>query len=702
MVKNYRRNAVTALLLGVAAFAWAGWASADPPARGARLGYTSGAVSFSPAGENDWVQATMNRPLITGDHLWADAGGRAELQIGSAVIRMSGGTSATLLNLDDRIAQLQLAQGTLNVRVRRLGPNDVFEVDTPNLAFSIRRPGEYRVDVDPDGNATTVVVRSGQAEVYGEGAAYVIDAGQSYRFSGTGLRDYDRYADLPRADAFDRWSDDRNRRGDNSVSARYVSRDVIGYEDLDEYGTWRADEGYGNIWVPTRVVAGWSPYHDGHWAWIDPWGWTWVDDAPWGFAVSHYGRWTNMRGTWGWVPGPVAIRPVYAPALVAFVGGNNFQLSISTGNVGGVAWFPLGPRDVYRPAYPVSRGYFTNINTSNTVINNTNITNVYNNTNVTNITYVNRQVPGAIVAVPAAAFVRSQPVARSAVTVSKEVMGTAAVTGVAAVVPIQESVRGAAPAGRKPPAQLMERAIVAKAAPPPAPVPFAAKQPALAANPGKPLDVAALAALKPTAPVPARPVKLVGPSPSTPSNIKSEAGAPVAPQSPPALAPPPERKGKSELREQPGQAAAPNAAAPPGPARRPEPVPAPPPATKSDGTPATRAPVDREPKDGAPQTTDRSGSRTPASAPPPLRPASPPAVKPDNTPAARTPFDREPREAPPQQNGRPEARPTPSASPPRPDAERRAPGPKPEAVKREEQKTEEQLKHEEEDKKRKQ
>jgi hypothetical protein len=82
-------------------------------------------------------------------------------------------------------------------------------------------------------------------------------------------------------------------------------------------------------------------------------------------------------------------------------------LSISTGNVGGVAWFPLGPRDVYRPAYPVSRNYFTNINTSNTVINNTNITNVYNNTNVTNVTYVKRQVPGAIVAVPAAAFVCS-------------------------------------------------------------------------------------------------------------------------------------------------------------------------------------------------------------------------------------------------------------------------------------------------------
>ena len=701
MAKNHRRNRVIALLVGVVAFACAGWASADPPARVARVAYTNGAVSFSPAGENDWVQATMNRPLITGDRLWADAGARAELQIGSAVIHVSGSTDTTLLNLDDRVAQLQLAQGTLKVRVRRLDPNDVFEVDTPNLAFSIRRPGEYRVDVDPDGNATTVVVRSGQAEVYGEGAAYVIDARQSYRFAGTGLRDYDRYAALPQPDEFDRWSDDRNRRGDNSASARYVSRDVIGYEDLDEYGTWRADEGYGNVWVPTHVVAGWAPYRDGHWAWIDPWGWTWVDDAPWGFAVSHYGRWANIRGTWGWVPGPVAARPVYAPALVAFIGGNNFQLSISTGNVGGVAWFPLGPRDVYRPAYPVSRGYFTNINTSNTVINNTNITNVYNNPNVTNVTYVNRQVPGAIVAVPAAAFVRSQPVARSAVAVSKEVIGTAPVAGVAAVAPVHESVSGAAPPGRKPPPELMERAVVAKAAPPPAPVPFAAKQPALAANPGKPLYLAALAAVKPAAPVPARLVKLVGPSPST-ATVKSQAGTPAAPQAPPALAPPPERREKSKPREQPGQAAVPKAGAPPGKAKQPEPVPAAPPAMKSEGAPSTRVPIDREPKQAPPSQTSPPAPSPAATAPPPPRPAPPPVTKPDSTPAARVPTDREPKQAPPQQTGRPEPRPTASPSPQRPDAERRGPEPKPEAVRREEQKTEEQLKREEEDKKRKQ
>ena len=135
-----------ALVAGFAFLAISTGVLADPPSRVARLGYMTGAVSFSPAGENDWVQATINRPLTTGDRLWADAGARAEIQVGGAMIRMNAGTGVSVLNLDDRIAQLQLTQGTLNVRVRRLEPNQVFEVDTPNLAFTLRQPGEYRID----------------------------------------------------------------------------------------------------------------------------------------------------------------------------------------------------------------------------------------------------------------------------------------------------------------------------------------------------------------------------------------------------------------------------------------------------------------------------------------------------------------------------------------------------------------------------
>src|SRR5438876_463749 len=352
-----------------------GSALADPPARVARLSQIGGTISFSPAGEEDWAVAQVNRPLISGDRVWSDAGSHAELQIGAAAARLGANTSVTILNLDDNIAQFQLAQGTLNVRVRQIYGDQFYEIDTPNLAFSIRRAGDYRIDVDPNGNATIIAVRAGQGEAWGEGAAYVITEGQQYTFVGEGLRDY-QFAALPQPDEFDRWCFDRNRRQDSVVAARYVSPEVIGYDDLDQYGTWRNVESYGTVWVPTAVAADWAPYHVGRWGWVEPWGWTWMDDAPWGFAPFHYGRWAYLSSRWCWVPGPIAVRPVYAPALVAFVGGGG--LSISAG-VAGVAWFPLGPGEVYRPSYAVSRGYFNNINVSNTVVNTTVINNVYNN-----------------------------------------------------------------------------------------------------------------------------------------------------------------------------------------------------------------------------------------------------------------------------------------------------------------------------------
>ncbi len=367
-IRNLRSKA-TALGIGIALLIASGWANADPPSRVARLGYTTGSVSFSPAGDPDWLQAVVNRPLTTGDRLWTAANSRAELQIGGAAIRLGPSTSATLLNLNDRMTQVQLSQGSLKVRVRRIGPNQTFEVNTPNLAFTFRSPGEYRIDVDLRDDATAVTVLSGQAEVYGEGASYAVAPRKAYRFYGIGLSDYEPLL-AQRDDGLDRWARERDRRFDNSKSARYLSSNVVGYEDLDANGVWRADPNYGNVWIPNRVASDWTPYRNGHWTWVDPWGWTWIDDAPWGYTVSHYGRWARLGSSWGWVPGPAREQAVYAPALVAFVGGKNFQISAAIGGAlaAAVGWFPLAPREVYQPSYPVSRGYFDNINRSNAVI----------------------------------------------------------------------------------------------------------------------------------------------------------------------------------------------------------------------------------------------------------------------------------------------------------------------------------------------
>ena len=249
----------------------------DPPSRAARLGFVQGTVSFQPGGVEDWVPATMNRPMTTGDRLWTEPGARAELNLGSEAFRLGPRTNFTFLNLNDGTAQVQLSAGSLSVRVRRLDPQEVVEIDTPQIAFTLLRPGDYRIDVSDQGDSTIVSVRGGDAEATGGGQAFPVHARDQVRVSmqeGSDQPVFDRRM-VPPADSFDNWCMDRDRREDMSQSARYVSRDMPGYADLDQNGVWSEDPGIGPVWRPNVVVAGWAPYHYGHWAWIAPWGWTW-------------------------------------------------------------------------------------------------------------------------------------------------------------------------------------------------------------------------------------------------------------------------------------------------------------------------------------------------------------------------------------------------------------------------------------------
>jgi hypothetical protein len=501
----------------------------DPPGRVARLGFIRGNVSFEPAGTEDWVSAVINRPLTTGDKLWNDNDSFSELHLGSASIRLVSNTGFTFLNLTDNMTQVQLTEGTLNIRVRRLGDDETFEVDTPNLAFTLLRPGNYKVNVNEAGDATVVVVRDGQGEVTGGGSAYTVHPQEIGTFNGTDQIEADIESWDNSSDDFDEWCSDRDRRIDNSVSARYVSNDVIGYEDLDEYGGWRPTPEYGTIWFPHVAVVGWAPYHYGHWAYIAPWGYTWVDDAPWGFAPFHYGRWVVVGGVWGWVPAPprpvvagvVYVRPVYAPALVAWVGGPHFAVGVGVG--GGfaagvsVGWFPLGPREVYVPSYHVSRNYVNNINVTNTTVNTTVVNNYYNTavinkTTVNNVTYVNQRVPGAVSATTPQAFTSAQSVSRNAVTVNaREVASAPVVATTPAVAPSKQAVLGSgAIATVHPPRTVETRAVVAKTTPPPPPPSFAKQQQAIQANGGKPLAISQMHQIQPET-VAARPTIKIAP-----------------------------------------------------------------------------------------------------------------------------------------------------------------------------------------------
>jgi hypothetical protein len=589
----------------------------DPPTRVADLNYVTGNVSMQPAGADDWSPAVMNRPFTTGDNLWADTDGRAELHLNNATLRVGSQSSLGFLNLGDSVAQIRFTQGEFMLRVRRLGQDESFEVDTPNAAITILRGGEYRFNADPDAGTTWVVVRHGQAEVTGGGQAFTLNAGNSAQLSGTDQLAYDVQV-APQPDDFEAWSEGRDAHEAHLMSARYLPPDVIGYEELDNYGNWRDTPGYGAVWYPT-VDASWAPYHNGHWAWVSPWGWTWVDDAPWGFAPSHYGRWAYVSGGWGWIPGPLAIvaggpammTPVYAPAMVAFIGGGGWGASLSFGGPA-VGWVPLGPGEIYAPAYQVSQNYFRTVNVSSTTIVNTvNITNVYTNVymnkNVTNVVvnqrFANMAAPNAVTAMPQGAFASGRPVTQVGVSVPRAQatqIQTAAMTVAPRVAPVKQALApmaGARPAPQ-PPARAMSVPIVAKVAPPPPPVSFAA------------------------APHPAG----ILATPATGS--RSNAPPPNVRVAPPArqVVPP----------VRPAQAAPP---ATPGYRPPAQPAPAPTPAYRPPAQPAPApTPAYRPPAQPAPAPT------------PAYRPPAQPAPAP--TPAYRPPA------APPQQQQKPPAKPT--------------------------------------------
>ncbi|OJA63903.1 hypothetical protein BGV68_01755, partial [Burkholderia ubonensis] len=444
----------------------------DPPGRVARLNYLSGAVTTEPAGTDTWSYAAVNRPLTTGDQLWNDAGARSELHIGSTAVRLGESTSLSVMNLDDTTTQLKVGLGSVSTHVRSLPPGTSYEIDTPNLALGIAGPGDYRVDVAPNGASTTVTVRRGSATVYGDNGQYPLSAGQQVVFTGTSLQ-VAQQAPTPGLDPFDQWAAGRDAGEDRSVSARYVSRDIPGYQDLDANGTWRENPTYGATWVPNDVPEGWAPYHDGHWIWQAPWGWTWVDDAPWGFAPYHYGRWAYVDDSWAWVPGPVVVSepPVYAPALVAFVGGGgggfDWSIGLTVGGVAaaGCAWFPLGPGERWHPGWGGwSPHYYDRVN-RNIVVNNVNVNKTVNVTNITNInnTYINYRAPHAITAVPATAFVHGQPVAHFAQHVDPQQWRNAHVTpGTPGIAPVRQSFTGGLRnAAYRPPAAVAQHPVIA-------------------------------------------------------------------------------------------------------------------------------------------------------------------------------------------------------------------------------------------------
>ena len=449
----------------------------DPPARVARLSSIKGTVSLLPSGANDWSQASRNYPLTAGDRIYTDQDSQAELDIGSAAVRAGATTDLTLANLTDQFLQFGLGQGVIRVRVYDLPNGDSIEVDTPNGALTLLLPGDYRVETFPSNNTTLVTVTNGGLDVSGGDLSQRVESGQAVKLIGTDPIAVS-FLSPPEPDDFDQWCWERDRRFTSSDSTAYVSHETPGYEDLDAYGAWDENTPLGPVWYPSGVVVGWVPYRFGRWVWIVPWGWTWVESEPWGFAPFHYGRWAFEGGRWGWVPGPIAMRPYYAPALVVFLGGPQFGVGI-----GGVqAWFPLGPGEPFFPWYHYSSNYLRQVNVAN-IRHIENITNITSITSVNGIHFVNKQA--ATTVVPTSIFRNGQRVDQQGVHIAPEQLARAEVIPHPETNPTARALGGGRPAANPPAIATRAMAPTAGRTPPPAPGARQAYQPPIAA-PGAP------------------------------------------------------------------------------------------------------------------------------------------------------------------------------------------------------------------------
>jgi len=405
------------LLLALAVAATGAWAQEDEmPGRVGRVADIGGAVFVAPADRaSEWVPAEINYPVATGDNLWVSGEGRAEIDFGGGQFRLAGDTNVNVSRLSEREFALFVAQGRLIVRVRALDAGDVAQVDTPNTQVQITRPGLYRIDVSEDRQETTVVVREGEVYAVVAGGLQQVLPGQTATLFGQG----DVQADVRNGagiDGFDSWSANRDRVYLRSTSTNYVSRQMVGYADLDANGSWQTYPDYGAVWFPSAVADDWAPYRYGRWVSVPAWGWTWVDDAPWGYAPFHYGRWAHIGGRWGWCPGAYVARPVWAPALVAWYGGGGW----AAGGGGPVyGWVPLGWRDPYVPSWRNcgSRCW--------TAYNRPYAVNVAERPRQPPAQYANRNVPGAITAVGGAAFAGGRPVRSNLVNLPPQALASA-------------------------------------------------------------------------------------------------------------------------------------------------------------------------------------------------------------------------------------------------------------------------------------
>ena len=285
-----------ALLVALATSSFA-WGEALDPERITYLGYVEGPLTFKAAGQRASSELPQ-RPLVRGDRLVTGGGGRAELLLGTSVVRLDERTELSIARLDLYSARLDLESGAISLHVPDWLEGETLEIVTSNTTVAIDASGEYRVEV-PAEDSTALTVHAGAAMLATASGPVRVAGGQRVRLEHEVA--VASLVPIPPADAFDEWVLEREVQ---LAEAEPFPVDSAEYEELERYGAWYDVATYGRVWSP-YYTGYWTPFHDRHWR-HDGYGWSWVIASSWGSFTFQGGDWMFLDDfrRWCWVPRP--------------------------------------------------------------------------------------------------------------------------------------------------------------------------------------------------------------------------------------------------------------------------------------------------------------------------------------------------------------------------------------------------------------
>jgi hypothetical protein len=283
-----------------------------------RLSYVEGSVQVD-RNTGKYEKAFVNLPITEGVKLRAQSESRAEVEFeDGSTLRIVPNTTVQFpqLSLEDsgaKVSTVEVLSGTAYVNYAGTKDNSLSLV-FGHEKIALAKSAHLRVSVGDKGSE--VAVLKGEIQVEAPSGTAQVKKNQTAAFSAD-ENDKLALAKGVEEQPFDSWDKQQDQYHQRYSSNSYSSYSAYNYgmADLNYYGNFFSVPGYGMMWQPYLIGAGWDPFMDGSWAFSGG-GFGWVSAYPWGWTPYHSGNWIFLPGYgWAWQPGGVW-SPFYTPRVV--------------------------------------------------------------------------------------------------------------------------------------------------------------------------------------------------------------------------------------------------------------------------------------------------------------------------------------------------------------------------------------------------